>query len=103
MTSAFVSRWPVLQEHRVTAADLDADGVIRDERVAQWVAAARSAYLRRCVALRRVREGSGDRDGAVDVSCIVRLVDPSTGEPRELGTEVRDELIALEHAAEHYN
>jgi acyl-CoA thioesterase FadM len=150
MTSAFVSRWPVLQEHRVTAADLDADGVVRDERVAQWVAAARSAYLRRCVALRRVQEGSGlelqdrvaplppgaalgrpaavvvtagvrevwpssfaiavrlrpvdgDRDGAVDVSCIVRLVDPTTGEPRELGTEVRDELIALEHAAEHYN
>jgi hypothetical protein len=39
----------------------------------------------------------------VDVTCIVRLVDPTTGEPRELGAEVRDELIALEHAAEHYN
>jgi acyl-CoA thioesterase FadM len=150
MSSAFVSRWPVLQEHRVTAGDLDADGVVRDERVAQWVAAACSAYPRRCAALWRVREESGlelqdrvaplppgaalgrpaavvvtagvrevwpssfaiavrlrpvdgDRDGAVDVSCIVRLVDPSTGEPRELGVEVRDELIALEHAAEHYN
>jgi acyl-CoA thioesterase FadM len=150
MTSAFVSRWPVLQEHRVTAGDLDPDGMVRDERVAQWVAAARSAYLRRCAALRRLREASGlelqdrvaplppgaalgrpaavvvtagvrevwpssfavavrlrpvggDRDTAVDVTCIVRLVDPATGEPRELGREVRDELIALEHAAEHYN
>jgi acyl-CoA thioesterase FadM len=149
MTSAFVSRWPVLQEHRVTAGDLDADGAVRDERVAQWVAGARSAYLRRCAALRvrqasglelqdrvaplppgaalgrpaavvvtagvrevwpssfalavRLRPVDGDRDGAVDVTCIVRLVDPTTGEPRELGAEVRDELIALEHAAEHYN
>jgi acyl-CoA thioesterase FadM len=149
MTSAFVSRWPVLQEHPVTAGDLDAAGVVRDERVAQWVAAARSAYRRRCAALRmrqasglelhdrvaplppgaalgrpaavvvttgvrevwpssfalavRLRPVDGDRDRAVDVGCIVRLVDPSTGEPRELGAEVRDELIALEHAAEHYN
>jgi acyl-CoA thioesterase FadM len=150
MSSAFVSRWPVLQEHRVTAGDLDAGGVVRDERVAQWVAAARSAYLRHCAALHEVREASGlelqdrvaplppgaalgrpaavvvsagvrevwpssfaiavrlrpvdgDRDRAVDVTCIVRLVDPTTGEPRELAAEVRDELIALEHAAEHYN
>jgi acyl-CoA thioesterase FadM len=44
MTSAFVSRWPVLQEHPVTAEDLDADGVVRDESAARWVAAARSAY-----------------------------------------------------------
>jgi acyl-CoA thioesterase FadM len=150
MTSAFVSRWPVLQEHRVTAGDLDADGIVRDERVARWVAGARSAYLDRCAALRRVQQAAGlelqgrvaplppgaalgrpaavvvtagvrevwpssfamavrlrpvdgDRDGAVDVGCIVRLVDPATGEPPELGAEVRDELIALEHAAENYN
>lgn len=150
MTSAFVSRWPVLQEHQVAAGDLDADGVVRDERVARWIAAARSAYLRRCAALRRVREASGlelqeraaplppgaalgrpaavvvtagvreiwpssfavavrlrpvggERDHAVNVACIVRLVDPATGQPRELGPEIRDELIALEHAAEHYN
>ena len=51
----------------------------------------------------RLRPMDGDHDGAVDVTCIVRLVDPATGEPRELGAEVRDELIALEHAAEHYN
>jgi acyl-CoA thioesterase FadM len=150
MTGAFVSRWPVLQEHPVTSSDLDADGVVRDESVARWVAAARSAYLDRCAALRRLREGSGlelqdrtaglptgaslgrpaavvvtagvrevwpssfaiavrlrplggDRDIAVNTTCVMRLVDPASGEPRELGDEVRDELVALEHAAEHFN
>jgi hypothetical protein len=39
----------------------------------------------------------------VNATCVMRLVDPAAGEPRELGDEVRDELIALEHAAEHYN
>jgi acyl-CoA thioesterase FadM len=58
MTGAFVSRWPVLEEHRVTAGDLDAGGVVRDAAVARWVAAARSAYLDRCAALRR-RQGPG--------------------------------------------
>jgi acyl-CoA thioesterase FadM len=150
MTGAFVSRWPVLQEHPVTADDLAADGVVRDESVARWVAGARSAYLRRCAVLRQVGEESGlelqdrvadlppgaalgrpaavvvtagvrevwpssfamavrlrpvggDRDLAVNATCILRLVDPTTGEPRELGAEVRDELIALEHSAEHFN
>jgi acyl-CoA thioesterase FadM len=149
MTGAFVSRWPVLEEHPVTAGDLDAGGVVGDQSVARWVAAARSAYLDRCAALRR-RQGSGlelqvqtaslppaaalgraaavvvtagvrevwpssfaiavrlrpvggDRDVAVNATCVMRLVDPATGEPRELGDEVRDELIALEHAAEHFN
>jgi acyl-CoA thioesterase FadM len=140
----------VLQEHPVTAGDLDADGVVRDQSVARWVAAARAAYLDRCAALRQRLEGSGlelqaqttrrppgaslgrpaavvvtagvreiwpssfavavrlrpvggDRDGAVNAACIMRLADPAGGEPGELGDEVRDELIALEHSAEHVN
>jgi acyl-CoA thioesterase FadM len=150
MASAFVSRWPVLEEYPVQAGDLDAGGVVRDESVARWAAAARSAYLDRCAALRRrqeeglelqvqsaslppgaslgrgpsavavsagvrevwpssfamavrLRPDGGDRDTAVNGSVVMRLVDPATGEPRELGDEVRDELIALEHAAEHFN
>jgi len=51
----------------------------------------------------RLRAVGGDRDLAVNATCILRLVDPTTGEPRELGAEVRDELIALEHSAEHFN
>jgi hypothetical protein len=31
------------------------------------------------------------------------LEDPVTGEARELGDEIRDELIALEHSAAHFN
>jgi hypothetical protein len=31
------------------------------------------------------------------------LEDPVTGEARDLGDEIRDELIALEHGAQHYN
>jgi hypothetical protein len=33
----------------------------------------------------------------------VSLEDPATGEAREIGDDIRDELIALEHAAAHYN
>jgi hypothetical protein len=78
----------------VTDGDLDADGVVRDERVAQWVAGARSAYPRRCAALRRVRQASGlelqdrvaplppgaalGRPAAVVVTAGVREVWPSS-------------------------
>jgi hypothetical protein len=33
----------------------------------------------------------------------VRLEDPITGDAQPLGDEIRDELIALAHAARHYN
>jgi acyl-CoA thioesterase FadM len=46
--------------------------------------------------------GSGD-DVACSASCRVSIVDPATGEARELGDAVRDELIALAHAARHFN
>lgn len=49
----------------------------------------------------RPRDGSGD--DAVNVSGILVLVDPGTGVACELGADVRDELIALEHAARHTN
>ena len=57
--NSFMSKWPVLEEYPVGAGDLDADGVVRDEAVARWVAAARSAYLGHCPALTRVLEASG--------------------------------------------
>ncbi|HMG26084.1 MAG TPA: hypothetical protein VKH36_04640 [Acidimicrobiia bacterium] len=50
----------------------------------------------------RVRTG-GENDVAVNASCVVSLEDAGTGEVGELGTDVRDELIALEHAAAHFN
>jgi hypothetical protein len=51
----------------------------------------------------RLRAAGGATDVAVNVACVVSLEDPATGEARELGDDIRDELIALEHAAEHYN
>ena len=46
--------------------------------------------------------GSAD-DVAYSASCMVSIVDPSTGDAHELGDAVRDELIALAHAAQHFN
>jgi hypothetical protein len=38
----------------------------------------------------------------LNIACEIRLRD-ATGTPAALGNGVRDELIALEHAARHYN
>ena len=51
----------------------------------------------------RVRPIGGNHDTPIDVTCEVRLEDPATGEAYPLGNEIRDELIALEHGARHYN
>jgi hypothetical protein len=51
----------------------------------------------------RIRGYGGADEPACNVECRVALVDPATGEPSELGDDVRDELIALAHAAQHYN
>jgi acyl-CoA thioesterase FadM len=49
----------------------------------------------------RLRPADGDGDTAINAKCEVSLQDPGTGEPCELGNDIRDELIALEHAAAH--
>ena len=49
----------------------------------------------------RIRPLGGEGDDGINAACSVVLVDPATGERCELGDDVRDELIALEHAAEH--
>jgi len=46
--------------------------------------------------------GSAD-DVARRASCIVSIVNPANGEVTELGDAVRDELIALAHAARQFN
>jgi hypothetical protein len=148
--TGIVSRWVVLEEHVVTADDLDGDGDVLDEVVERWIGKACAAYLDRCRTLhemeergglalrfrvgavppgarlgrptsvavsagaREVRRGSftiavrlrgtdGASDIPVNASCVVSLEHPTTGEPRELGDAVRDELIALEQAAQHFN
>jgi acyl-CoA thioesterase FadM len=149
MSSSIVSRWVVRREHPVGDHDLDADGVLRDDAIEQWVHDARDAYLERCAVVQEMINGSklvlrarGDLpggawfgrpatvvvsagvtevfptsftmafrirgfgqpgDSVVNATCGVSLEDPATGEPCELGNAVRDELIALEHAARHTN
>jgi acyl-CoA thioesterase FadM len=148
--SNILTRWPVLQEHPVTAKDLDVHGSICDAAVARWAVAARSEYLGRCSALRKVQERSGlelqsrainvplgtalgrpttvivtasvtevrprsfvisvrirptggnSRD-TIDAASVIRLVDPASGQVHHIGEDVRDDLVALERSAEHYN
>jgi acyl-CoA thioesterase FadM len=49
----------------------------------------------------RLRPTDGDGDDVINAACEVWLEDPGSGEPIELGNDIRDELIALEHAAAH--
>jgi hypothetical protein len=51
----------------------------------------------------RVRTYGSADDVAFSASCRVSMVDSESGEARELGDAVRDELIALAHAARHFN
>ena len=109
--SAYLERCPVLQgkrerdglELRQRARNLPAGGGLgRPESV---VVTARATEFRPSsfVVAVRLRPLGGERDLAVDVWWEVQLEDPATGEPRELDSAVRDELISIEHAASHYN
>src|SRR5438128_998436 len=49
----------------------------------------------------RLRPIDGDGDDAINAACEVSLEYPETGEPIELGNDIRDELFALEHEASH--
>jgi acyl-CoA thioesterase FadM len=51
----------------------------------------------------RLRTYGQADDVVANVTCAVSLTDPATGAPQELGDAVRDEMIALEHAARHTN
>lgn len=51
----------------------------------------------------RVRPGGGEVDAPVHAVWVVSVVDERTGDALELGDDVRDELIALEHAAPYVN
>lgn len=66
-------------------------------------ASATEVLPRAFVLATRVRTVGGDDDRMIDARHEVRLVDPASGEARELSADVRDELIAHEHAARHFN
>jgi acyl-CoA thioesterase FadM len=49
----------------------------------------------------RVRPFGGDEDLPINVTCRVSIEDSVTGEPMELGSAVRDEIVAIEREAEY--
>ena len=51
----------------------------------------------------RLRAGDGDGDTVANARCVISLEKTATGEQQELGDQIRDELIALEHSARHFN
>jgi acyl-CoA thioesterase FadM len=51
----------------------------------------------------RLRPRGVDHDVALNATTVIHLEDATTGAVAELGDEVRDELIALEHSARYFN
>ena len=51
----------------------------------------------------RLRPWGGDVETPVNATCVVRVREAATGAARELGDEIRDELIGLEQGARHAN
>jgi hypothetical protein len=66
-------------------------------------ASATEVLPRAFVLATRLRTLGGDDDQVVNATHEVRLVDPASGEATELGRDIRDELIAHEHEARHFN
>ena len=51
----------------------------------------------------RIRPVGGDHEAPIDVVSVIRLVRTATGEVHPVIDDIRDELIALEHSAAHFN
>jgi hypothetical protein len=49
----------------------------------------------------RVRTIGGDDDAVAVTTCLIRLEDPATGQPVDLGQAVLDELVAMDRSARH--
>ena len=45
----------------------------------------------------------GTHETVVNTTCVVSLEAPATGSRNEISDDIRDELIALAHAAKHFN
>ena len=106
-----------LDQCRVLGEMRDREGLVLRSRVGSWPPGARlgrptsvavsagAREVRRSsftIAV-RLRTSGGETDVTVNVASVVSLQDPVTRDARELGDDVRDELIALEQAAAHFN
>jgi hypothetical protein len=105
---AYVEQCTVLAERqardglelRTTLGPLPDDFTIGDVPTVVVSASATEVHPQSFTISTRVRATAED---ALHAKCEVALVDPTTGDAVELGNDVRDALIALEHAAHHVN
>jgi acyl-CoA thioesterase FadM len=72
MTSAILTRWPVVLEVAVLADDVGTDGRPRNDALVRWFALAWEEYLQRCPRLRDQLSRGGKRlsVGALRVSSV---------------------------------
>jgi methionine aminopeptidase len=134
MSSAMVSKWPVLLFLPVGSEDREADGRLTEEACGRLFAAGRAEYFAACAtidgdAVTVVEAPASRRTAPVgdEVSISVNVAElfpdrftmtarirPSEGDgiaadavctvsAGELTVEVRDELIAMAHAAPHWH
>jgi hypothetical protein len=106
---AYLDACPVLEATRAAAAlelVVTSPPLARPLPAAPRVvvtASATEVLPRAFVLATRLRTLGADDGQVVNATHEVTLVEPATGEAHEIGRDVRDELIAHEHAARHLN
>ena len=106
----YLAQCPVLDTNRARN-DLDLDlrfdvpsvGDPEPEPDIVAVSASASEFAPTSIVISVRMRGVRAEDRALDIRCAIRCLDRATGEPHEFEDDVRDELIALEHAASHFN
>jgi hypothetical protein len=107
--AAYLEQCPVLEQHRArsglqvtTTESRSAETRLAPAPEMMVTATATEIFPTSFVVAVRVRPIAGNDDQPLDVTCSVQLEDPTTGAAQPLGEDIRDELIALAHAARHY-
>jgi hypothetical protein len=110
-TSAYLAQVPALQHTCETAGaelqisgDPPATGALPGRPAQVVVSATATEFFPTSFTLSlRIRSVAGTDDRSISASCEVRCIAPGSGTAVALENDVRDEIIALEHAARHYN
>jgi hypothetical protein len=110
-TATYIAQCPKLEERRAGAGlvlsahmSSHAGGMKLGGATSVFVSAtATEVFPRAFVIAVRIRPAGTESPDPLDLTCDIQLEDPSTGAALAIDNEIRDELIALEHAARHYN
>jgi len=102
---AYLERCVVLRgsglELRYRAGGVPSGGVLGHPRSVVVTASAAEVLPTSFTISVRMRPADGEHDMPLNATWVVTAY--GNDGPTELGKEIRDELIALEHSAEHYN